>query len=111
MNRALFSERIRMLRGSRGQQEAADLVGVPKNRWSTWELGKHDPKLQDLISICKAFSTSSDWVLGLSNDRGLNAVQQLGMKSHISKLKKSAQNVSNKADELLSSINELEVAL
>jgi transcriptional regulator with XRE-family HTH domain len=109
MERVLFAERIRDLRGQRGQQEVADLVGVPKNRWSTWELGKHEPKLQDLFSVCKTFGVSSDWVLGLSDDRG--GQQQQEFKPQIASLKKLAVKISEKADDFLASINKLEATL
>ena len=67
-----FSERIKQLRNDRSQQDVADSIGVTKNKWSTWELGKYEPDLETLTLICEKFNVSADWILGLQDVQAEN---------------------------------------
>ncbi len=58
-----------MLRGSASQAEMAAKFGVSQVAYGRWELGKAEPKYDVLLAICKNFSVSSDWLLGLTDER------------------------------------------
>lgn len=108
-----FSERIRQIRNGRSQQEVADFLGVTKNKWSTWELGKYEPDLETLVQICKKFDVPSDWVLGLRDtqiaDRApqkTDAAQEC-QPSKLSNVSKSLLKISENTRELAKSLDEL----
>ena len=58
-----------MLRGDASQAEMAAKFGVSQAAYGRWELGKAEPKFEVLVSLCKNFSVSADWLLGLIDER------------------------------------------
>lgn len=59
--------RIQWLRRRKGltQKEFAGMVFATTSAVSHWEHGKALPSGDLIISICKAFNVSADWLLGL----------------------------------------------
>lgn len=68
-NKDLFRDRLKTLRKDKKltQAEAAELFGVSRTCYSSWELGQSCPPLNDLFSLCIFFNVSSDFMLGLTN--------------------------------------------
>lgn len=68
-SKAIFCKRLRELRKEHNltQAQAADIFGVSRTCYSSWELGQSCPPLEDLFNICFAFQASADYYLGLSD--------------------------------------------
>lgn len=65
--RYTFEERLKELRAEKGvgQIELAQAINVSKGIISLWENGLREPKLSNLISLCKYFEVSLDYLAGL----------------------------------------------
>ncbi|MBR1392685.1 MAG: helix-turn-helix transcriptional regulator [Ruminococcus sp.] len=70
----MFSERIHELRKSLGinQVEFGRRLHVSKQCISNWENSNIQPSIDMLIRIAKTFSVSTDYLLGLDNQRTLD---------------------------------------
>lgn len=64
-----ISEKIKELRIERGytQTDLAKLVGVKQSCVSKWERGATLPDSDMIVSLCKLFQISSDYLLGLTD--------------------------------------------
>lgn len=62
-----MSEKLKLLRRQKNvtQKEVAAAIGITLSAYSNYEQGIREPSLQILISICKYFDVSSDYLLGL----------------------------------------------
>lgn len=62
-------DRLRLLRGKTGllQSEVAQKLNIPTATYSSYENGSN-PKPEMLVQLATFFSTTSDYLLGLSND-------------------------------------------
>lgn len=60
---------IRDLRKERGlsQTELADILFLSQDTISLWELDKSLPDVRNIVSLCKFFNVTSDYLLGLEN--------------------------------------------
>jgi transcriptional regulator with XRE-family HTH domain len=67
---ALITQRIRFLRKNKGytQQEVADMLGVGKSAYNSYEKGTRSISVQSIIKLSHFYKVSSDFILGLSND-------------------------------------------
>lgn len=90
----MFYERIKELRNSLGinQVEFGKKLGVTKQCVSNWENGSIQPSVDMLIKICKAFSISSDYLIGLNSEltvdvSGLNSEQIILIQNIINNIK------------------------
>ncbi len=65
----MIGERLAEVRKDHGdtQQTLADKLNVTKNTVSSWEQEKSEPNHEMLVRICRLYSVSSDYLLGLSN--------------------------------------------
>ena len=63
-----FGERIRNLREDRDltQSELGAQVNMTQRKISYIERGKYEPSIDDIVSLCKFFDVSSDYLLGLN---------------------------------------------
>lgn len=70
----MFNERIKELRLSLGlnQVEFGNKLGISKQCVSNWENDNIQPSIDMLIKICRTFSVSSDYLLGISFDDNLD---------------------------------------
>ena len=57
--------RIKSLRVKKGlsAQALGDIIGRSKSNISGYETGKYDPSASTVISLCKYFGVSADWLL------------------------------------------------
>ena len=64
-----FGERIRNLREDRDltQSELGAQVNMTQRKISYNERGKYEPSIDDIVSLCKFFDVSSDYLLGLND--------------------------------------------
>lgn len=64
----MLSAHIRQLRMLRGmtQTELARILGVSKQSVSNWENDNIQPSVEMLVKLCRCFSVSADYMLGLS---------------------------------------------
>lgn len=69
MKKIDFAQRLNLIRDGKTQKDFAELIGVPLTSYTNWLLGISMPKLEHLHKICKVTGTSSDWLLGLSDNR------------------------------------------
>lgn len=63
-----FNERLKKLRLDKdvSQRVVAEFLGVTKQAYSLYELGKRDPDNQTLYALCDYFDVSLDYLLGRS---------------------------------------------
>lgn len=65
-----FGERIQQLRKSVGlsQEQLADTLNVSRQAVSKWETDQSAPEIEKLLALSKAFSVSTDELLGSAAD-------------------------------------------
>lgn len=65
-----MNERLKLIRKERGltQKEVAKAIGVTLSAISNYEQGIREPSIQVLISLCRFYNVSSDYLLGLEED-------------------------------------------
>ena len=66
---SLFSTRLKTLRGDAKQAEFARRFGLPQNSYSRYESGERVPDIDTLSQMASSLNVSSDWLLGLADDR------------------------------------------
>lgn len=71
----MLNENIKRLRTSMNmsQVELAHKVGVSKQSVSNWENDNIQPSIEMLIKIAKCLNTSTDYILGLSTEKSIDA--------------------------------------
>lgn len=64
----IIAERIKEVRTENKLSQSAfgKILEVSQDTVSLWEKGKSLPALEYIISLCKHFSVSADYILGLS---------------------------------------------
>jgi len=64
-----MNERLRILRIEKGlsQKEVAESIGVTTSAYSNYEQGIREPSIEIIISLCKFFDISSDYLIGLED--------------------------------------------
>lgn len=90
----MFYERLKELRISLGmnQVQFGNKLMVSKQSVSNWESGYIQPPTDTLIKICRTFSVSADYLLGLSNEcildvSGLTTEQIMHIRNVVNDLK------------------------
>ena len=70
----MLSERIKELRTAHGMSQVllAEKAGISKQCVSNWENGYIQPSVDMLIKLSQLFSVSTDYILGLSDERLLD---------------------------------------
>jgi len=64
-----FCERLRDLRGDDSQSTIARKLGLSQQSYARYETGVVLPGLEQLHHMCCVLGVSSDWLIGLSDDR------------------------------------------
>ena len=66
-----FGARLKKLRRETGesQQNIADLLGVTNTQISDMENGKTTTSFERLVLLCEHYKVSSDYLLGLKDER------------------------------------------
>lgn len=64
-----FSQRLKELRLEKGltQKELADAIKTNNSSICDWECGRTEPSIEMILSICRLFEVSADFVLGLED--------------------------------------------
>ena len=67
----ILAERLRLLRAEKklSQAEFSKIIGLSTNGYQRYELDERDPAAPLLVEIAKYYKVSSDYLLGLSDDR------------------------------------------
>ncbi len=65
----LYIERIKQFRQENNitQAQIAETLGISQQQYFKYEKGINELPIRYLIVICKAYSISADWLLGLSS--------------------------------------------
>ena len=66
-----FGEKIRNLRedADLNQSQLGNAVHMTQRKISYIECGKYEPSMDDIIAFCRYFKVSSDYLLGLTENR------------------------------------------
>jgi len=66
-----FAERLIQLKNERNllQKDIAAALGLSLRTYQYYEKGQMEPTLSNIIKLSQFFHVSSDWLLGLSDDR------------------------------------------
>ena len=64
-----YNEIIRELREDidKTQKEIADYLGTTQQVYSRYEKGENEMPIRHIISLCKYYNVSSDYILGLTS--------------------------------------------
>lgn len=95
----ILSDRLKTLRGATSQAEMARLLNMKQPQWARYESGASTPSADLIEKICRTFSCSSDWLLGLREDSnvdsialGTNTISATGENNNVSLAHKSDIN-------------------
>ena len=66
----MIGDRLKELRHDHNdtQEDLAEKLNMSKFTVQSWEQGKSEPNHEMLVSICRLYHVSSDFLLGLSDD-------------------------------------------
>lgn len=62
-----YYEKLKDLREERGltQKQVAEIIGTSQQYYGKYENGVRPLPIEHLITLCKYYSASADWLLGL----------------------------------------------
>ena len=65
----IYIKRIRDLREDhdKTQQEIADVLGTSQTMYARYERGANEMPIRHLITLCKYYGVSADYILGLKS--------------------------------------------
>lgn len=71
LNKPIYTRRIRDLRedSDKTQQQIADYLGTSQTMYARYERGANELPVRHLISLCKYYNVSADFILGLSTQK------------------------------------------
>lgn len=66
-----YTKRLRDLREDKdySQQSIARILNTSQGYYSKYELGKREIPLHHIITLCKFYDVSADYLLGFTNER------------------------------------------
>ena len=66
----IYAQRIRALRedSDRTQKDIAALLGTTQQYYGQYEIGKRALHIDHLITLCKYYNVSADFILGLTDE-------------------------------------------
>ncbi len=66
-----YVKRIRDLRedSDKTQQQIADILGTSQTMYARYERGANELPLRHLLTLCKYYGVSADYILGLSDKK------------------------------------------
>ena len=66
-----YAQKLQMLREQKGlsQKEIADLLQTTQQYYGKYETNQRPLPLAHLITLCQFYAVSSDWVLGLDDEK------------------------------------------
>lgn len=70
MEQMVYVQKIRDLREDHDmtQQQVADYLGTSQTMYARYERGANELPIRHLISLCRLYHVSSDYILGLSKE-------------------------------------------
>lgn len=73
MDNFSYQKRLRDLRedNDKTQQQIADYLGTSQTMYARYERGANELPIRHLISLCKYYHVSADYLLGLSNNKNI----------------------------------------
>lgn len=105
----ILGSRLRELRGAMSQCDFANKIGVKQTSYSSWERGIKDPAAQTVALIASTFGVSSDWLLGLSDNR--EGASNSSVAPNLARLKDAATIVLTRSEDLERAVKELKAML
>ena len=105
----ILGSRLRELRGAKSQCDFANKIGVRQTSYSSWERGIKDPAAQTVALIASTFGVSSDWLLGLSDNR--EGAPNSSVAPNLARLKDAATIVLTRSEDLERAVKELKAML
>lgn len=71
MDKEIYVRRIRDLRedSDKTQQEIADYLGTSQTMYARYERGANELPIRHLISLCRYYNVSADFILGFTNKK------------------------------------------
>ncbi len=65
----IYSQRIRALRedNDKTQKDIAEILGTTQQYYGQYEIGKRALHIDHLITLCRYYNVSADYILGLSD--------------------------------------------
>ena len=63
---------IRQIRKERGlsQEDLAEILSTTQQQYSKYENGTNEIPVRHVITLCKFYGISADWLLGLMDEKG-----------------------------------------
>ena len=73
-----YIKRIRDLRedSDKTQQEIAEILGTSQTMYARYERGANELPLYHLITLCRYYRVSADYILGLTEDPKISVKEQ-----------------------------------
>lgn len=67
-----LSERMLALRKEKGLQQKtlAEMLGKSVREYQRYEYGEHEPTASSIVALAKFYGVSTDYLLGVSDERG-----------------------------------------
>ena len=71
MNKPKYLKRLRDLREDhdKTQQEIAEILGTSQTMYARYERGANELPIHHLVTLCKYYKVSADFVLGLRDEK------------------------------------------
>ena len=71
MEKPKYTKRLRDLRedNDKTQQQIADILGTSQTMYARYERGANELPIHHLITLCKYYGVSADFVLGLDDKK------------------------------------------
>ena len=65
----IYSQRIQALRedNDKTQKDIAEILGTTQQYYGQYEIGKRALHIDHLITLCRYYNVSADYILGLSD--------------------------------------------
>ena len=69
MDRPIHLRRLKDLRedSDKSQQQIADYIGTSQTMYARYERGANELPIRHLITLCKFYDVSADYILGFTN--------------------------------------------
>jgi len=75
----VFSSRLKKAREYSGitQNEASKALKIGRSTYAGYESGIREPDMEIIAMLSKLYCVSTDWLLGLTSESGLNTISQV----------------------------------
>ncbi|MCL2358086.1 MAG: helix-turn-helix transcriptional regulator [Defluviitaleaceae bacterium] len=89
----VFPSRLKKAREYNGltQYEVAKTIQINQSTYANYEAGKREPSIEIIALLSRLFEVSSDWLIGLTSESGINAMSQVIREREQEKILKKLQ--------------------